>query len=278
MLSIPHLPDSLGEGPEQQLPAENPISPQAVSTPSSGGNAVRPGKPSQSRAASGSAKKSNGFKTRLQQPKRHYQSSTTSYQQRVTPKAHAQRAQDSRLPATKSSSVFDRLYKTQTAASKAWTPARTQARKTAAAATASSSDGNVDDTLQVFSRLHITSTVSQTRRHKMTPKHPPRKSPSRSPHSGSSSAGSGGPTFPSPISGRTRTGAMVYSPRMKPKTKLFFNSRYHPGLGLETVEPISLGYSFFQCFCDYEMGRFSAKDLAFELIVSFFKKDFPGER
>jgi hypothetical protein len=65
---------------------------------------------------------------------------------------------------------------------------------------------------------------------------------------------------------------------MKPKTKLLFFSRHHPGLGVQDVQPISLGYSFFQSFCAYEVGEIGAKEVAKEVISAFFRKDFPQER
>jgi hypothetical protein len=69
-----------------------------------------------------------------------------------------------------------------------------------------------------------------------------------------------------------------YSPRMKPITKLFFISKFHPGVGLEVVDPISLGYTFFQAFCEFESGKVDAPTIAKEILVAFFKKDFPAGR
>lgn len=65
---------------------------------------------------------------------------------------------------------------------------------------------------------------------------------------------------------------------MKPLTKLTFKSRYHPGLGLETIDPIKLGNQFFQSFCEYENCGIDSEQLAKEIIVAFFKKDFPKGR
>lgn len=192
-------------------------------------------------------------------------------QRRRTPKATAQRARDTRLPSVRTGSVFDRLYKTQTAASKAWTPARQQVRRVNVTPT----KAGVDDTLNVFSRLHITSTVSNSGKKfgtgrstniRYTPvkekKLSPAKTQIRTPTSTS----------------RSGLTSYVYSPRMKPLTKLYFDSKYHPGLGVEAVEPIKLGYSFFQSFCEYESGGLDSKQIAREIIVAFFKKDFPAGR
>lgn len=181
-------------------------------------------------------------------------------------KATATRDQYDHLPASKSSSVFTRLYKTQTAASKAWMPARAQAR-------AGTGKGGVDDASKVFERLHITSTYSNSCKRKQqrqtsrfTPEKPRMKvmrSPAKTPSSSLST---------SPRKN------YVYSPRMKPLTKLYFDSKYHPGLGVETVEPIKLGFSFFQCFCEYENGGIGSNEIAREIILAFFKKDFPAGR
>jgi hypothetical protein len=93
---------------------------------------------------------------------------------------------------------------------------------------------------------------------------------------------------------------------MKPLTKLTFKSRYHPGLGLEVVQPIKLGNHFFQSFCEYENSGLDSEQIAKvsggthlingaslcgtsnrfvviflflqEIIVAFFKKDFPAGR
>jgi hypothetical protein len=72
---------------------------------------------------------------------------------------------------------------------------------------------------------------------------------------------------------------------MKPLTKLYFVTKFHPGVGPEPIEPISLGYTFFQAFCEYESGGgggggggMGAEQIAKEIIVAFFKKDFPSGR
>ena len=61
-------------------------------------------------------------------------------------------------------------------------------------------------------------------------------------------------------------------------TKLYFISKFHPGVGLEPVEPISLGYTFFQAFCEYESGGLDSEQIAREIILALFKKDFPSGR
>mmetsp|Transcript_5016 Transcript_5016/g.12708 ORF Transcript_5016/g.12708 Transcript_5016/m.12708 type:complete len:349 (-) Transcript_5016:272-1318(-) len=75
-----------------------------------------------------------------------------------------------------------------------------------------------------------------------------------------------------------RKHSMEYSIRMKPLTKLYFISKFHPGVGLEPIEPIKLGYTFFQSFCDYENGAMDEGQISKEIIVAFFKQDFPSGR
>jgi len=70
----------------------------------------------------------------------------------------------------------------------------------------------------------------------------------------------------------------VYSPRIKPLTSLYFDSKYHPGMGRERIDPISLGSSFFQAFCEYENGGLTPAQIAREIIIAFFRKDFPAGR
>jgi hypothetical protein len=179
--------------------------------------------------------------------------------------------------------VFDRLYKTQTAASKSWIPARSQIRK-ATTPRSNTITSSIDDELQVFSRLHITGTIANTSK-RVTAKHPARftpekmkkrsqpKTPSRTPaHTPSRTP------VRTPSRNAKATTSYVYSPRMKPLTKLYFDSKYHPGLGLELVEPLKLGYSFFQAFCEYENGGLDSQQIAREIILAFFKKDFPAGR
>lgn len=203
-------------------------------------------------------------------------------------KATTPRTRDIRLPSGKTGSVFDRLYKTQTAASKAWSPARNEARRggTYSTPTPSSSNGqrtppsgrsnasSVDDSTEIFQRLHITGTVANASK-RVTPKHSVHLNNSRSMRSPSKSI----PSTHTPLKGgkKPKVG-YVYSPRMKPVTTLYFDSKYHPGIGKETVDPIKLGYSFFQMFCEYENGGLTTEQIAREIIIAFFKKDFPFGR
>eukprot|EP00339_Tiarina_fusa_P019939 CAMPEP_0117063060 /NCGR_PEP_ID=MMETSP0472-20121206/43985_1 /TAXON_ID=693140 ORGANISM="Tiarina fusus, Strain LIS" /NCGR_SAMPLE_ID=MMETSP0472 /ASSEMBLY_ACC=CAM_ASM_000603 /LENGTH=177 /DNA_ID=CAMNT_0004782541 /DNA_START=288 /DNA_END=818 /DNA_ORIENTATION=+ len=169
MLSIPALPDSFNEGHQEAEEQPSMVSedildtsiPGLVPSPMAAPTApaasfeqqhVQPTPPTTPAATT--TPTAAVSRPRTQKPSPH-QSRLRQPQHRK--KATASRDQHSRLPSSKSSSVFDRLYKTQTVASKAWTPARAQARKT------NSSNRNspgVDDTLKVFSRLHITGTVS----------------------------------------------------------------------------------------------------------------------
>jgi hypothetical protein len=221
-------------------------------------------------------------------------------------KATAVRAQDSRLPAVKSTSVFDRLYKSHTVSSRS----HTKASKAMIVGPSSRSKGrgstitsvDVDKDLQIFGRLSVgggggetgvgTTSASRnpTRRGNNTPHKikysigaasfasPPPTNPKRSPASyqtpktAVSGFGSAGST------GRTRTTRYEFSPRMKPLTKVYFISKFHPGMGLEPVEPLSLGYTFFQSFCEYESGGMDPEQIAKEIIVALFKKDFPSGR
>eukprot|EP00980_Cylindrotheca_fusiformis_P024088 scaffold11525_cov135-Cylindrotheca_fusiformis.AAC.4 len=173
-------------------------------------------------------------------------------------------------------SVFDRLYKAQTAASrgrqktqraaaKAWNPTP---RNVDVVHRTPSKTLSTDDCSKIFTRLHITSTVSNASKrakpwHPTTPanttRSPLRRTPAKTP---STKAGE----------------EFVYSPRMKPLTKLTFKSKYHPGLGLEVVEPIKLGNQFFQRFCEYENCEIDSEQIAKDIIVAFFKKDFPAGR
>ena len=222
----------------------------------------------------------------LLQQKRHtpgfgfgYTSSSSSSRQTTTTnipsKASAQRVRDQRLPTTKTSSVFDRLYKTPTAASKQWTSSSSSARKSQPRKThLHSASSNLDDKdLQVFSRLHISGTVANTSKQKRQSKSTLTIQTTRSPTK-SYSPKSPGVHTPT----RSRGGALVYSPRMKPKTQLLYSSRYHPGLGMEDIQPIKLGYAFFQSFCEYEAGQMDARTLAQEMIHAFFKQDFKSKR
>ena len=215
----------------------------------------------------------------IQKPR--YHGATTSTQSKGVSSRH----RDNRLPSSKTSSVFDRLYKTQTAASKSWAPVRAQVRKGGGmdGTTSGVSSASVDDCHQIFSRLHITGTVANSKkrigqrhtsssRFSTTPVKKGLGVNTKFPRSGVSS-----PFSPrTPV--RTSVGNLVYSPRMKPKTKLLFTSKHHAGVGVQDVQPISLGYSFFQAFCAYEAGESEPKAIAREVVQAFFRKDFPQER
>jgi hypothetical protein len=152
---------------------------------------------------------------------------------------------------------------------------------------------NVEKDLQLFSRMTLADSRSKRRSTPHKIKHsalgktafstpPPKQSTyelmvphSAPPMSSGSSVLSTSSTLPS---ARSRTTRYEFSPRMKPVTKLYFISKFHPGVGLEPVEPISLGYTFFQAFCEYESGNMDAPTIAKEILVAFFKKDFPAGR
>jgi hypothetical protein len=211
-----------------------------------------------------------------------------------TSKSSADRSRDTRLPSSRSSaSVFDRLYKTHTAASRSLvrkvtaTTATSPPFQTSVSSKTTPTKKRVvgvklDDELLVFSRLHISGTVANTSK-RYTQRHPSgRKHSSPAVRAGAragtgADAGGGSATsHHSPT--RTQTGSLVFSPQMKPKTKLLIRSKYHSGAELEELAPISFGYSFFQAFCEYEAGHLEAKELAVEIIQAFFKKDFPAGR
>jgi hypothetical protein len=208
------------------------------------------------------------------------------------PKATASRTRDTRLPSVRTGSVFDRLYKTQTAssaASRAWTPARPAARRGGNFSTPSaagsrgsrrtpssgrSTGSSVDDSAEIFQRLHITGTSANTSK-RLSSKHPPRFTPKKSPLTPVRNI----PSMRTPLkSAKKNKVGYVYSPQMKPLTTLYFDSKYHPGIGKEKVEPIKLGSSFFQNFCEYENGGLTSEQIAREIIIAFFKKDFPAGR
>ena len=192
----------------------------------------------------------------------------------TTPKAKANRNKDERLPTARHStgSVFDRLYRTPTAASRYhFSPVlRKQVKPSPSPLRTPNSKAKsefTDEDLNIFSRLHVTSTAS-VKSKTFRAKHPKRSSPKNK--------GVGSPHFLKSPS-RSNEGSYVFSPRMKPRTKLYFASRYHPGIGLETVDPLKLGYTFFQSFCEYENNLLSAEKLAEEIIKAFFKQDFHSE-
>jgi hypothetical protein len=210
-------------------------------------------------------------------------------------KATASRNRDTRLPSARTGSVFDRLYKTQTAssaASKARTPVGYAARRGGNFSTppsaksrgtrrtpssGKSTGSSVDDSVKIFQRLHITGTAANaSKRLSSKHHHPPRfSSPKqRSPHKNM-------PSMRTPLKSASKKSSKigyVYSPRMQPLTALYFDSKYHPGIGKEKVEPIKLGSNFFQNFCEYENGGLTSEQIAREIIIAFFKKDFPAGR
>ncbi|CAJ1936045.1 unnamed protein product [Cylindrotheca closterium] len=159
-------------------------------------------------------------------------------------------------------SVFDRLYKSSTAAS------RSRLKTHRAAARAPIKKIAVDeDCSKIFNRLYISGTISNTGK-RVTPRHPstPFKKTVRSPLN----------RTPAKTPSTKSRDSFVYSPRMKPLTKLTFKSKYHPSLGALDTPPLKLGMSFFQSFCQYETGEKDSKGLAKEIIVAFFKKDSPA--
>ena len=222
-------------------------------------------------------------------------------------KATASRV-DSRLPAVKSTSVFDRLYKSHTVASKSHnltTRAKmrpsTRAKLPSRGTSARKSASEIEKDLLVFSSMSISKSNRMSTPHKInwapkatkssssfsfaTPQ-PRKKRPSSSSYqapytaptkSSSSAAGSSSMSTPI-ITPRSSKRVYEFSPRMKPITKLYYVSKFHPGLGLEPVEPISLGYTFFQTFCEYETGGIDSETIAKEIFLAFFRKDFPSIR
>jgi hypothetical protein len=273
MLSVPHLPGTPEHNNMMQIPSELPATGVSPAQPGASPRMYTP----TSTPTKGTPSARSSTKRRELQHKRRTpgSGSSTSSSSRQTPKASAQRVRDHRLPTTKTSSVFDRLYKTPTAASKQWAHAThnrsSQPRKTHMASASSNLN---DKDLQVFSRLHISGTVANTsKRSPFNATLSVRTSPTKS-YSPKSPGGGGMVHTPT----RSKCGALVYSPRMKPKTKLLYSSRYHPGLGMEVIQPIKLGYNFFQSFCEYEAGQMDARTLSQEMIQAFFKQDFPSGR
>jgi hypothetical protein len=214
-------------------------------------------------------------------------------------KATSSRATDSRLPTvSKSSSVFDRLYKSDTVSSRTHRiSSRAMLSPKVRSGLRNSHVTNVDQDLQVFARLSVSDTQStKARRMSRTPhkiKHsalgstsfstPPPKMSTYQLMSSSGSVAAAPHTAPSKghlslATTRRMAARYEFSPHMKPVTKLYFISKFHPGVGLEVVDPISLGYTFFQAFCEYESGGMDAPTIAKEILVAFFKKDFPAGR
>jgi len=200
---------------------------------------------------------------------------------------------DPRLPAVKSSSVFDRLYKSHTVASKSHTlasRARLQPSTRANLPNRNHFRTPIDVELSNFNRMAISRSKRASTPHRIdlerkggktssaapfsTPQPNQRKKRPSSQQRASHTAPSKSSAV-SPFGTTPRPAKRVYefSPRMKPLTKLYFVSKFHPGAGLEPVEPISLGYTFFQTFCEYETGGIDSEQIAKEIFIAFFKKD-----
>lgn len=214
-------------------------------------------------------------------------SSTTDFATPVFNKATASRSKDRRLPAVKSTSVFDRLYKSHTVASKSHTLAsHARLKPSIRAKLPNVSDVSIDAELLNFDKMAISRSKRVSTPHKiqlqsrggksfsspssfLTP-HQKKKRPSTAPHTAPTKTSGASPFGATPRSAKR---VYEFSPRMKPLTKLYFVSKFHPGAGLEPIEPISLGYTFFQTFCEYETGGIDAEQIAKEIFIAFFKKD-----
>ena len=203
-------------------------------------------------------------------------------------KATARRSRDPRLPVVKSTSVFDRLYKSHTVASRSHTlSSRVKLKPSTRAKLGKRNTAgltiDVDKDLLDFNRMTIARTRKVSTPHKIqlekgsgpfpfsTPQPKKRvssygKAPLSAPSKSSASS-----TFS--ITPRSARRAYEFSPRMKPLTKLYFDSKFQPGLGPQKIEPISLGYTFFQTFCEYETGGIDSEHIAKEIFIAFFKKD-----
>ena len=204
-------------------------------------------------------------------------------------KATAARSLDPRLPAVKSSSVFDRLYKSHTVASKTRSLHSRSKLKPSARAKLSNRKTtglsiDVDKDLLNFNRMTISRSRKVSTPHKIRWESNRRKTsfPSfstpqpKKPMFSDNQAPHTAPSKSSPssiVTPRALQRVYEFSPRMKPLTKLYFISKFHPGVGLEPIEPISLGYTFFQTFCEYETGGINSEDIAKEIFITFFKKD-----
>jgi hypothetical protein len=210
-------------------------------------------------------------------------------------KTIALRSLDSRLPAVKSSSVFDRLYKSHTVASRSHTLSSRARLKPSTRAklpnrNTSEMSLDVEKDLLNFNRMTISRSKRVSTPHKIQLEHnggnvfsyPSFSTPQQSrrkkrlstydqaPHTAPSKS-SASSTFS--VTPRSSKRVYEFSPRMKPLTKLYFVSKFHPGIGNEPIEPISLGYTFFQTFCEYETGGIDAEHIAKEIFIAFFKKD-----
>ena len=206
-------------------------------------------------------------------------------------KATARRSCDSRLPAVKSTSVFDRLYKSHTVASKSRTLSsraklKPSTRAKLAKRNTSGISIDVEKDLLNFNHISISrsSKVSTPHKIQLESKGGKGSAPfsfsTPQPKKQLSSYGKAPRTAPSKSSINTFTSTprsskriFEFSPRMKPLTKLYFASKFHPGVGPEPIEPISLGYTFFQTFCEYETGGIDSEHIAKEIFIAFFKKD-----
>lgn len=220
---------------------------------------------------------------------------TQSNIEHTSSKATAPKSLDPRLRAVKSSSVFDRLYKSHTVASKSHTLSSRANLKPSTRAKLPNFNNSflsidVEKDLSNFNSMNISRSRKVSTPHKIrlehkgvrmtsfpsfsTPQPIQRKkrlsSYEQAPHTAPSKSSSS-----STFSVLPRSAKRVYefSPRMKPLTKLYFVSKFHPGVGLEPIEPISLGYTFFQTFCEYETGGIDSQHIAKELFIAFFKKD-----
>ena len=202
-------------------------------------------------------------------------------------KATARRSRDPRLPAVKSTSVFDRLYKSHTVASKSHTlSSRAKLKPSTRAKLGRRNTADltidVDNDLLNFNNMRISRSRKPSTPHKIqlekgagpfpfsTPQ--PKKRGSsygKAPLSAPSKSSASSIFSLTPRSGR----AYEFSMQMKPLTKLYFDSKYQPGLGPQAIEPKSLGYTFFQTFCEYETGGIDSEHIAKEIFIAFFKKD-----
>eukprot|EP00531_Pseudo-nitzschia_arenysensis_P019248 CAMPEP_0116154450 /NCGR_PEP_ID=MMETSP0329-20121206/21785_1 /TAXON_ID=697910 /ORGANISM="Pseudo-nitzschia arenysensis, Strain B593" /LENGTH=325 /DNA_ID=CAMNT_0003651427 /DNA_START=164 /DNA_END=1138 /DNA_ORIENTATION=- len=224
--------------------------------------------------------------------------------ERTPNKATARRSLDHRLPAVKSSSVFDRLYKSHTVSTKSYTMSSRAKLKPSTRAklstrnfkpstraklsTINKSELTID--VEKFNRMSISRSKRVSTPHKIkleskggrgtspfsfsTPQ--PNQGKKRfssnlhAPHTAPSKSSNGSSFNMTP---RFSKKVYEFSPRMKPLTKLYFVSKYHPGVGPEPIKPISLGYTFFQTFCEFETGGIDSEHIAKEIFIALFKKD-----
>mmetsp|Transcript_24596 Transcript_24596/g.57754 ORF Transcript_24596/g.57754 Transcript_24596/m.57754 type:complete len:344 (-) Transcript_24596:1057-2088(-) len=222
-------------------------------------------------------------------------SGTQSNIQYAAHKPSTPRSHGLRLPAVKSSSVFERLYKSHTAASKRHTlSSRAMLKPSTRAKLPNAKDPqfslDVEKDLLNFNRMTISRSKKVSTPHKIKldrqvgnefsfgsfstpqPRHRKKRlSPyEQAPHTAPSKSSVMNDFRTAPRSAKR---VYEFSPRMKPLTKLYFVSKFHPGVGPELIEPISLGYTFFQTFCEYETGGIDFEHIAKEIFLAFFKKD-----